>query len=243
MHNRTSDHSDLPTRREEAAVPCLRRRDEKPKARLRKPMRGLPRNWRCSAVGIAVLLLLGQAPVFAATIVVNSECTLGKAIASANNDSSRSCAPGRGPDRIVLPQNRQLVLRRVNNTSFGPTGLPVIRTHISIIGNGSTVIRHPQAARFRIFAVARSGRLTLNRLILRGGFAPRLGGGGIRSLGPLTVFDVALDGNRAFGSGGGFWAQDIVTIVRSRFSRNRSFCAPISAPAACSGGGGFYATG
>lgn len=217
---------------------------EKPNIRPRKITRGLQRIWGCSLVGVALLLLFGQAPAVAATIVVNEgQCALDRAIASANNDASRYCAPGQGPDTIVLPRNRQLVLGGINNTLFGPTALPVVRTPITIIGNGSTIVRRPGAANFRIFAVARSGRLTLKDLTIRGGFAARLGGGAIRSLGFLTLIDVVLDNNHSAGNGGGFWAANNVTVVDSSILQNRSFCPPPSLSAACNGGGGFYVPG
>jgi parallel beta-helix repeat protein len=61
------------------------------------------------------------------------------------------------------------------------------------------------------------------------------------------MVDVVFDRNFSFSSsGGGLWAQNMVTIIRGQFIRNRSYC-PISPvpviPIACNGGGGFYATG
>ena len=143
------------------------------------------------------------------------------------------------------------MLTGVNNRTYGPTGLPVIRSRVTIVGNGNTILRARRAERFRIFAVARSGRLTLNRLTIRGGFASRSnhgsGGGGIRSIGVLISINVRFDGNFSFyGSGGGIWAQNIVVIIRNRFSRNRSFCSILPDAPACvdvNGGGVFYASG
>jgi parallel beta-helix repeat protein len=243
IHSRTSAHGNLPARRERALVPRYGRY-EKRKTLPGKIMCRLQRNRGRSLVGVVLLLLVAQAPAVAATIAVNGQCTLARAMASANNDSSRHCAPGQGRDRIVLPLNTRLVLGGINNTMFGPTALPVVRTQISIVGNGSTIVRRPGAAKFRIFAVARSGRLTLRQLTIRGGFAGRLGGGAIRSLGSLTLIDVVLGGNRSFGNGGGLWAQNIATVVGSSFLQNRSFCPAPSLSAACgAGGGGFYASG
>ena len=207
------------------------------------PRSVLHRSWTRVLAAVAALLLFGQAPAFAATIGVGGACTLERAIVSANNDIPHFCTAGRGPDTIVLPSNSQQILTRVNNTTYGPTGLPVIHTWISIVGHGSTIMRAPQAPPFRIFAVARTGALTLKQLTTKGGLAPQLGGGGVRSLGQLVMVDAVLDDNRSVGSGGGVWAQNIATIIRSRFVRNRSVCPPAAIPTVCNGGGGFYATG
>jgi len=243
--SRTSDRSKLPARREGAFLPRFRQRYEKPKTLPRKIERALKKNSKRLLAGFALLLLLGQTPVFAATIVVGGPCTLARAMVAANTDTRAGgfCRPGLGPDTIVLPPNRPQVLTGVNNRVYGPTGLPVIRSSISIIGNGNTISRHPRAASFRIFAVAPNGSLRLSRLTLKGGLAPQLGGGGVRSLGRLVMADVVLDGNRAYGTGGGFWAQNSVISIRSQFVRNRSFCIPSFSPMVCNGGGGFYATG
>ncbi len=243
--SRTFEYSSCGVRREGVSLPRLRRRDEQPRTLARKIERMLQRKWKRFFACVALLLLIGQAPTFASTINVNPRCTLARAIDAANTDNTAAgfCAPGFGPDRIVLPPNSLHVLTQIDNAFFGPTGLPIIRTTITIVGSGSTIIRAPRAARFRIVAVGSTGRLTLSRLTIKGGIAPRLGGGGIRSLGSIALIDTVLDGNRSFGSGGGLWAQNIVTIIRSKFSRNRSECPPPPTPGVCNGGGGIYTPG
>ncbi len=233
--NRVPVHSEL-------FVDRITRRHANPATRLRG-VHGL-RNWRHLLGGVVLLLLLGQ-PAYAATINVNVRCTLVRAINAANTDTSARgvCNRGRGADRIVMRPNSRQVLTKVHNTIFGPTGLPVIRSPIAIFGNGSTIIRRPGAPGFRIFAVATTGRLALGRLNVRNGFAPKLGGGGIRSLGALTMTNVAFNANRALGSGGGFWAQNIVTVTNSTFAGNRGFCPPSRVPIICNGGAGFYSAG
>ncbi|HEX2243470.1 MAG TPA: hypothetical protein VHK27_09500, partial [Gammaproteobacteria bacterium] len=248
-YSRTSNHSNSLARREGIFMPRLGQCYEEPLTLPCKLERVVKKNSRRVLAGLTLLLLIGQAPAFAETIVVGGHCTLARAITAANSDTTVGgfCRQGHGPDTIVLPPHRLQVLTRVDNTTYGPTGLPVIGSRISIVGNGSTILRAPRTPEFRIFAVARTGRLTLNRLTIKGGFAPRLGGGGIRSLGFLTMVDVVFDRNFSFSSsGGGLWAQNIVTIIRGRFIRNRSYCpiSPVSViPVACNGGGGFYATG
>jgi hypothetical protein len=244
IHRRTPDRNHLPARRGESSLSRCRRHHETeaPRCNVERALQG---NWRRLLAGVALLLLVGQ-PAFAATINVNARCTLARAIVAANSDTTAGgvCTRGRGPDRIVMPANGRLVLTRVHNTLHGPTGLPVIRSRITIVGNRSMILRAPPAPRFRIFAVARTGRLTLSRLTIRGGFAPRLGGGGIRSLGFLSLNNVVLDRNVSFSSsGGGLWAQNIVAINGSQFIRNQSFCPPPFGLALCNGGGGYYATG
>jgi hypothetical protein len=248
-YSRTSNHSNSLARRGGIFMPRLGQRYEEPLTLPCKLERVVKKNSRRVLAGLTLLLLIGQAPAFAETIVVGGHCTLARAITAANSDTAVDgfCRQGHGPDTIVLPPHRPQVLTRVDNTTYGPTGLPVIGSRISIVGNGSTILRAPRTPEFRIFAVARTGRLTLNRLTIKGGFAPRLGGGGIRSLGFLTMVDVVFDRNFSFSSsGGGLWAQNIVTIIGGRFIRNRSYCpiSPVSViPVACNGGGGFYATG
>ena len=212
----------------------------------------MQRKWKQTFVAVALLTLLGQAPAFAARIVVGGQCTLARAIIAANSDSTAGgvCRRGLGADNIVLPRNRPQVLTRIDNISYGPTGLPVIRSNIRISGNGN-VISRIAPARFRIFAVARNGRLFLNRLTIRGGSAVRhrrgSGGGGIRSVGILVTIRVTFDGNNAVnGSGGGIWAQNVLIIIQNRFRFNRSFCTLFPSARICqdtNGGGTFYGTG
>lgn len=41
---------------------------------------------------------------------------------------------------------------------FGPHGLPLITSEITIMGNGATIRRSPEAPPFRLFAVAGAGQ-------------------------------------------------------------------------------------
>jgi hypothetical protein len=93
--------------------------------------------------GLALLIALGQAPALAATIIVTGGCTLIRAIVAANNDTTASgnCTKGRGADKIVLPRNSTQTLTAVNNTNYGTTGLPTIRSNITIAGNNSIIRR------------------------------------------------------------------------------------------------------
>lgn len=146
------------------------------------------------ARGLALLLALGQAPALAATITVSTNvpdiaadgnCSLIEAIENANADNAGThtdCAFGSVADAIVLPPNSTHTLTAVNNTSFGPTGLPVINSTITIVGNGSTITRETLAPDFRILAVRSGGDLTLQETRVSGGratgssFDPQRGG-------------------------------------------------------------------
>jgi hypothetical protein len=158
-------------------LPCFVDHYERLKALPRSMRRALQRQWRRSLAGLALLLVLGQAPALAAMINVGASCTLVKAIVAANNDTTASgnCTKGRGADKIVLPRNSTQTLTAVNNTTpynttpYGPTGLPVIRSEITIVGNNSTIRRAGTAPRFRIFAVGRNGNLRLQQTTVSGG--------------------------------------------------------------------------
>src|SRR6266545_2746743 len=132
-----------------------------------------------SLAGAALLLALGQGVATAATITVTTndpriipdgQCSLVEAIVNANNDAAThaDCAAGSGADTIVLPASAHLTLSAVDNTTFGPTGLPVITNRITIEGNGATIARQVHAPGFSLMVVTGSGDLTLHHLTLSG---------------------------------------------------------------------------
>lgn len=174
----------------------------------RRVRRALQRRWRRSLGSLALLCALGQAPALAATIDVDGvSCTLIEAITAANNDGFVSgCAPGSGADTIVLTPNKTHTLTQINNSTYRPTGLPVITSPITIVGNGSTITRDPLASEFfRILAVGSSGNLTLQETTVSGGRAmvsPE-NGGGIVNYGMLTLINSRVVGNLALRWGGG----------------------------------------
>jgi hypothetical protein len=77
--------------KEAELLPCFAAHYEKLRALPRRMRRSLQRQWKQSLAGVALLLALGQTPALAATINVNSTCTLARAIVSANQDASRFC--------------------------------------------------------------------------------------------------------------------------------------------------------
>src|SRR5215208_3701057 len=181
----------------------------------RRVRRSLQRQWKRSLAGVALLIALGQAPALAATINVSGNCTLVDAITAANNDTTAggNCTQGSGADTIVLPLGSTQTLTTVNNTVYGPTGLPVIRTNMTIVGNNSTIRRAASAPDFRILAVGDPGNLTLRRTTLTGGSVTDVvgvafsgSGGGILHVGSnttLTLTNSTISGNAASDSGGG----------------------------------------
>jgi hypothetical protein len=187
---------------EDELVPAFEWHYEKLKALPRRTRRALQRYWKRSLGGVALLLTVGQAPALASTINVGGPCTLVRAINSANNDTAAGgCARGRGPDTIVLPVDGTNTLSAVNNTNYGRTGLPVIRGAITIAGNNSTIRRRSDAPPFRLFAVARTGNLSLQRTTLSGGIAfggyPNNQGSAIFNLGNITLIGSTISGNSA----------------------------------------------
>ena len=109
-----------------------------------------------------------------------------------------------GRIRFVLTTDR--IVFAVNNSEFGPTGFPVIRSSITIQGNGNRVFRDNGAPEFRIFAVATNGDLTLVNARVSGGVVSGGEGsdsGGIHNLGTLTLTNSTVSGNTAGDNGGG----------------------------------------
>jgi hypothetical protein len=187
-------------------LPSFADRYEKLKALRRHMRRSLQRQWKRSLAGIALLTALGQAPALAATINVGGTCTLVRAIVAANNNTTASgnCRQGSGADTIVLPRGSTQRLTTVNNTVYGPTGLPVIRGDITIAGNNSTIRRAASAPDFHIFALTNPGDLTLRRTTVSGGRAPgeNPGGGVYLHNGSVSLTNSTISGNSALNGGG-----------------------------------------
>ncbi|MGH8566444.1 MAG: choice-of-anchor Q domain-containing protein [Gammaproteobacteria bacterium] len=208
----------------------------------RRTRRRLQRRWRESLGGLALLLALGQAPALAADItvdtdipdvVVDGNCSLIEAIENANADAAGpriDCAPGSGPDTILLPANSTHTLTASNNETYGlnGSGLPVITSAITIEGNGSVITREPRddpPNPFRILAVGSTGNLTLNNTTVSGG-DPRLSGnegnqsdppgnkgGGVYNRGTLSLSGGRVSGNSARAGAGVFTAGNATLVL------------------------------
>ncbi|HKB39511.1 MAG TPA: hypothetical protein VKD72_23950, partial [Gemmataceae bacterium] len=126
--------------------------------------------------------------------------TVGDLIADIN------AANAQGGKNTINLTSTTYTLTAVDNTTDGPTGLPVIAPgdQLTIDGNGATITR--SAGRFRLLDVAADASLTLNDLTLQNGFAFGSGvaaeGGGIFSQGKLTLNDVTMTINSAVGASG-----------------------------------------
>jgi hypothetical protein len=103
-----------------------------------------------------------------------------------------------------VPAGSTQTLSRADNDTYGSTGLPVIRSVITIEGQGSTIVRASEAPEFRLLAVNSTGELTLQETTVSGGIAPapsspndpRNNGGGVVNYGgALTVTHSTISGN------------------------------------------------
>jgi hypothetical protein len=168
----------------------------------------------------------------------NDACSLIEAIENANDTADGlvydDCAAGdfTGADTINLPGGSTFILTKYHNNDYGPTGLPVISSDITIEGNGATIERDSGAAyQFRIFAVG-YGDLTLNDATITGGRAtedgapsynwPTDGGGVLNYHGEVTITDSTISGNTAVARGGGVYNNGTLTITNSTISHNTS---------------------
>jgi hypothetical protein len=187
------------------------------------------------ALLVVVLLSLGlvlaPTPALAASIAVGGGCTLADAITAANTDTATGgCVAGSGDDTIVLETDATYTLTASDNTDsfWGPTGLPVITSNITIQGNGATIARSDAAGDFRLLRQF-GGNLTLQNLTLSNGRATAAlygswGGCFIAQSGTLTIAAVTLTGCTALGSGASIHSiAQTLTITGSTFTNNSSF--------------------
>jgi hypothetical protein len=199
----------------------------------RRVRRALQRQWRLPLAGVALLLALGQSPGLAATIPVGGTCTLVDALTAANTDTATGgCPAGSGADTLVLPAGSTQTLTAVNNETYGPTGLPVVSSVITIAGNGSTIVRESSAPEFRLLAVRSTGELTLQETTVSGGVAPvsappgflYVFGVGVANYGgTLTITNSTISGNASyFGAGGVLNSGGTFTLTSSTISDNFS---------------------
>ena len=135
-----------------------------------------------------------------------------------------------GGDTINLAAGCIYTLTAVDNDTDGPNGLPSITSTITINGNGATIQRDPSFTcpdvsnpEFRIFHVAASGNLTLNDVTVSNGcVGTDYSGGGIYSLGTLTINASRIISNTANQRGGGIYSEGTLTVTNSTLSGNRA---------------------
>jgi len=175
------------------------------------------------------LLFLGAVRVPAAVFIIGDGDVAGlkNAIATANGNNEG--------DTILLATNGHYVLTAVDNTTKGPSGLPVIvndNAHALVIsGNGATISRDPNAASFRIFTIFNDlgsvvFQVSLDNVVISNGMGASAGGneafgGGIFTRGvTLLLNNCTISGNFA-GAGGGISNEDgTVTFTNCTLANN-----------------------
>jgi hypothetical protein len=146
-----------------------------------------------------------------------------------------------GSNTITLQANTAFTLTAVNNTTDGPTGLPVIAANddLTIVGNGDTIERStakgPPA--FRLFDVVAGATLTLQNLTLQGGLSTTgpdfnhpnsATGGAINNLGTLHLTGVIVQNNTAQGQtsqsalGGGIYSAGSLALDSCTIQNNQA---------------------
>jgi hypothetical protein len=144
-------------------------------------------------------------------------------------------ANSNGQSNVINLSPSTYDLLSVNNSWYGPNGLPAITSNLAINGNGATIQRDSGALPFRLFYVSGglelpAGQLTLQNMTLEGGLAEGgssdsggggLGAGGaIFNQGAVNLTAVTLTDNEAVGgstgvstdgNGGGGMAQNAPT--------------------------------
>ena len=149
--------------------------------------------------------------------------------------TAANAAGGTNTITLSAPTSNRYVLTAVDNTTDGPTGLPVVaKDNLTIIGSGDTIERSTASGTpdFRLFDVASHASLTLETLTLQNGLEDGSGssaqGGAIYNQGTLVLSAVSVQGNSAQGSdatkkgnpgsdaeGGGIWSNGTVTLENS----------------------------
>jgi len=104
---------------------------------------------------------------------------------------------------INLAQDCTYILASINNFTDGRNGLPSIASNIVINGNSATIMRSMGGGihRFRLFHISESGKLTINNLTLKNGYASDDGpfdnlGGAILNRGHAEVNDSLITENQ-----------------------------------------------
>ena len=142
---------------------------------------------------------------------------------------------GGGANTITLAASTTFTLKKVDNTTDGATGLPVIKAgdQLTLLGNGDTVQRSGAsgAPAFRLFDVASGASLTLENLTLQNGLAFGSGtaarGGALYNQGSLLLSAVTVQDNIAQGADG----------------VNGTNSYPLGTPGQSAWGGGIYSGG
>jgi hypothetical protein len=148
---------------------------------------------------------------------------------------------------VILGDAQTYTLTGADN---GENGLPIVATDITVLGNGSTISRS-SADRFRLFEVAGTGALTLDKVTVTGGLGTlsplvnRTGGGILVAAGgALELINSRVIGNATGdgAAGGGISSAGTLILTNSTVSGN-STGAVVSGNGPGGNGGGIYVTG
>lgn len=157
--------------------------------------RRLQRHWARSLAGVALLFTLGHSSAQAAQFTAGNAAQLNAAITTANNTAAA--------DTITLTQDIVLTTP-ADVATDGDTGTVVVKSPISIEGQGRAIRRTPGAPEFRLLRVASEGKLTVRQTTLRGGQVAGVdqGGGGLLNEGSVALEECTISGNTAHRGGG-----------------------------------------
>ena len=158
-------------------------------------------------------------------------------------------AGGKNTITLSAPTSSPYTLNAVNNSTDGPTGLPVIskKDSLTIVGNGDTIDASHVG---RLFDVAGGGSLMLENLTLQNGQAQAAratgysaDGGAIFNQGTLVLSGVTVQFNTAPGwyggnaAGGGIWSNGSLTLQNSCLVQGNSAVAGYGGASNAYGGG------
>jgi predicted outer membrane repeat protein len=151
-------------------------------------------------VAAGFIALAGASPVSGARMEVAAGDVPGliAALNAANADPA--------VDVIALAAGGRYGLTDVYGTATGQNGLPVVSSDVVVEGNNAVIARYPWSGMvnmFRFFKVGAGGSLTLNDLVLEGGYATN--GGAVYNTNHLVMNNVILRANRAMSGGGAIY--------------------------------------
>jgi hypothetical protein len=182
------------------------------------------------------------------------------------NDINAANKGGGGTSTITLTAatTSPYVLTAVDNSTDGPTGLPVIKKGdtLTIIGNSDTIERSTASGtpNFRLFDVASGASLTLQTMTLENGLEVGSGnsaeGGALYNQGTLILSGVTVLNNTAQGSagsptnstnkaagagadaqGGGIWSNGTLTVENGTIIQSNLAVGGVGGASNASGGG------
>jgi hypothetical protein len=206
------------------------------------------KNWRCLAPGFRSHSPRRRRPDYGPPVEALECRTLLTAYAAATaadliaDINAANKSGGTNTITLTAPTTFPYVLSAVNNTTDGPTALPVIKKgdNLTIVtGNGSTSPGFGDtidaSGHFRLFDVASGASLTLKNVTLQNGYVFGSGagadGGAIYNQGTLVLSQVLVQNNTAAGlpgltidsktapapagydaAGGGIWSNGSLTL-------------------------------